>query len=122
VLIGVLLTGVSFVIGRETKGLLIGEGMSREAVVAIRKIVQSVPGVERAECPLTMYFGPGEVLLAIDVVFSPDSGSPGLAQTIDRIEEAVKHQFPQISRIYVEAQALAAGESRAPSSEHARAQ
>jgi divalent metal cation (Fe/Co/Zn/Cd) transporter len=53
-----------------------------------------------------MYFGPETVLLALDVEFQPKLPSTEIVAAIDRIETALRSEYPVIKHIYVEAQSL----------------
>ncbi len=107
VAIGGLLGIVSIILARESKGLLLGEAMGPQASDDIRRIAQQCEGVTAANRPLTLYFGPDFILLAIEVEFSSRLSSTELTATVDRIEGAVRRKYPKIQRIYIEAEALA---------------
>jgi len=71
--IGALLGGVAVLLIRESRGLLVGEGARPETVKAIKQIALSQPGVKETGPALTMYIGPEEVLLTLDLIF--DAGT-----------------------------------------------
>ena len=102
-LIGLLLCGVAIVLIRESRGLLVGEGVKPETVQAIRQIVRAEPHVQDMGPVLSMYLGADEVLVTIDVRFAPHLPAAETASTIQRIEEAIRRRFPKIKRIYIEA-------------------
>jgi len=104
--IGCVLAIVSILLIRESRGLLIGETMGREAVEYIRRIAQECEGVAAVNRPLTLYFGPEFILLALEVEFSPDLNGNEIPTTVHQIEEAVRRKYPKIRRIYIEAEAL----------------
>jgi cation diffusion facilitator family transporter len=106
ILIGILLASVAIVLLIEIKGLLIGEGGNPRMLAEIRTLVQSDPDVERVGQPFTMYFGPGTVLLALDVQFRVGLPSQELAQAVDRLEKSVRARFPEIKRIFIEAESF----------------
>lgn len=107
ILIGILLTAVSVVLARESKGLLLGEALDANDVHKLRELVEQCEGVERSAYPLTMYFGPEQILAAIDVQFASDLSAGGVAQTVNRIESAVRQHNGKIRRIFIEARSFA---------------
>jgi cation diffusion facilitator family transporter len=107
-LIGLLLAGVATLLIRESRGLLVGEGIKPETADAIRAIVREEPGVRDVGALLSMYIGSEEVLLTLDVLFDPATPSGDAAAAIHRIEQKIRERFPKIRRIYIEG--VAAGE------------
>jgi divalent metal cation (Fe/Co/Zn/Cd) transporter len=65
--------------------------------------VRAVASVNR---PITLYFGPEFILLALEVGFSPGIRGDAVPSTIERIEHAIRGEYPNIQRIYIEAEAL----------------
>jgi len=108
IVIGVLLASVAIFLALQSKGLLIGEGMGREMLNGIQAIAKADPAVELTKPPLTMYFGPHEVLLALDVQFHAGLSAGEITRAIDRIERLIKSDYPDVSRIYIEAESLTA--------------
>jgi divalent metal cation (Fe/Co/Zn/Cd) transporter len=110
--IGLLLAGVAVLLIRESRGLLIGEGIAPETALAIRDLALRNPRVRDAARPLSMYFGPDEILLTLDVEFERDSTADEIVAAIANIEHDIRLQYPKIIRIYIEAHSLS-GASRA---------
>ncbi len=54
ILIGVLLAAVAIVLMRESRGLVIGEGIRRETAQQIRDLVRAMPSVRDASMPLSI--------------------------------------------------------------------
>ena len=106
VLIGVLLCVVALFLGYESKSLLIGEAVNRETVRGIRQIAESQPEVEKALKILTIYGGAAEVILTLELDFADGISAVDLRQAIRRIEYEVKDNYPEISRVYYEAESL----------------
>jgi cation diffusion facilitator family transporter len=106
VLIGLVLVVAGAFLIAETRGLLIGESAEPEMVRRIRGIAQAERGVDRVERALTMYMGPNDVLLNLDLRFARGLSGAEVAGATDRVVKAVKSAYPQIQRIFIEAQAL----------------
>jgi cation diffusion facilitator family transporter len=109
--IGALLAGVAIVLIREARGLLIGEGIRPETAVDIRTLIGENPVVRRVARPLSMYIGPDEVLLTVDVEFDPDAPASAVAAAVASMEDAIRARYPKITRIYIEARPLEAARS-----------
>jgi cation diffusion facilitator family transporter len=99
--IGVLLAVVAVLLIRESRGLLVGEGVQRETAEAIRALALQEAAVRDAGRVLSMYVGPEDVLVTLDVVFDPELPAGEVAATIRRIEHAVRERFPRARRIYL---------------------
>ena len=110
ILIGVLLCLVALLLGYETKGLLIGESVDPETIAGVRQIAEAEAKVEQAVKVLTIHFGPSEVLLTLELRFVKDISATDLRVAIRRIELAVRRKFPEITRVYYEAESLSVQE------------
>ena len=110
IIIGLLLMCVSVVMLRESKGLLVGEGMSRAEIIDARAIIEEDPAIEKAGGVLSMYFGPQNMLLAVDATFRKGATSSEIMAAIDRVERSLRARFPQAKRIYIESENLASVE------------
>jgi cation diffusion facilitator family transporter len=106
--IGSLLMGVALLLIIESKALLVGEGANLTVLRQIRRLTQAQDGVELAGYPLTMYFGPDNVLLTMNVRFNKALSRDQIEETIDAVEAAVRERFPFIRQIYLEADAIRA--------------
>ena len=106
VLIGSLLCGVAVLMVYESKGLLIGEGLDRESLKSIQALVDADPGVEWVGHLHTMYLGPHEVLLTIELRFHSHISSLEVRQAARRLRETIQSQHPDVSRIFFGAEAL----------------
>jgi cation diffusion facilitator family transporter len=106
VLIGMLLAGVAIVLIREARGLLVGEGIRPETAAEIRRLVLADSRTRAVGPILSMYIGPSEVLLTLDVEFDPTLPADEIAKAVNRIEHDIREQYPKIERIYIETRAL----------------
>jgi len=106
IVIGVLLVGVAILLIIESKALLVGEGADIATLQALRKIAKEQPGVVYAGYPLTMYFGPSNVLLTMNLRFDEAMGRDEIERAVDGVEARVRTQFPHVQHIYLEAESL----------------
>lgn len=111
IVIGLMLATMSFFLAFETKGLLIGEGVDQETLRRLRVLVETDRGVAHVSRLLTMYFGPHEVLLTLEVKFRDDLSAVGVRATVARVQKNVKKEFPDITRIYFASESVAAEDS-----------
>ena len=104
VVIGCLLALVAIILSIECKGLLIGESARSGTVRGIRALVQSRAGIETVNELLTMHLGPRDILVTLSLDFSPDLSSDDVESLISEMESEVKASYPEVTRIFVEAQ------------------
>jgi cation diffusion facilitator family transporter len=112
ILIGLVLSLIAIFLAYESKGLLIGEGVERETLRRLRKLIEADPAVERLNYLLTMHFGPQEVMLTMDVRFDRELTVAELRTVITRLKQSVRKMQPNITRIYFAAEAIAEEERR----------
>jgi len=106
ILIGLLLISVSLFFAVECKSLLIGEGLMEKDVLKIKKVLADDDHVTAYKKPLSLYFGPEEVLVNLDVNFKDGLTSDEIEMTVDRIERKIKDNIPSINRIFIEAETI----------------
>jgi cation diffusion facilitator family transporter len=102
VIIGLILGTVAAILAYESKDLLVGESADPDVVRRIREIAESDPGVKRVQRLLTMHFGPDQVLLNMDLEFTAGKPASDLPEVIERVEENIRREFPEIQRIFIE--------------------
>jgi len=106
VIIGLLLCGVAVLMVYESKGLLIGESLEREALESISKLVEADPAVERLSHIHSMYLGANEVLLTIELRFDSNISALEVRKAVGRIREAIHSQHPDVTRVFFGADAF----------------
>ena len=104
ILIGIILGGTAIWLAHETKGLLIGESANANVIAGIRGIAGSPPEVEHVNEVLTMHMGPDFILLNLSVEFIGEITATGIEQTVRRIERDVKKAYPEVKRVFIEAE------------------
>ena len=103
--IGVILAGVAVLLIREARGLLIGEGIRPDTAAAIRELLRRHPLVRSVGPLLSMYIGPEQVLLTLDVEFDPKASAASISKAVRSLEQEIRARFDKITRIYIEARA-----------------
>ncbi|MCY4050151.1 MAG: cation diffusion facilitator family transporter [Gammaproteobacteria bacterium] len=97
----------------ETKGLLIGESASSEVITGIRKLVLRESNILTINEILTMHLGPEDILLNISIDFHDNISAGAVERTISRLEKQIKEKYPEVARIFIEAQNWQAHEENA---------
>jgi cation diffusion facilitator family transporter len=106
VVIGLLLVGAAFTLARETGALLVGEGMSKEAVNRLREVINADAAIDTVTRVATMQLGPDEILVTAAVQFKRGMTIDQVEQAIERLEAAVHAHNQSIHTIYFESAAL----------------
>lgn len=115
IVIGLILMSVAGILVHESKGLLIGEGATREVLRDIESILKDDPDVCQIGRLLTMYFGPHTALINCEIGFRPDMPVRELAGVVCRLEKRVQKRYPEMKRIFLEAASLKSVSSPSPS-------
>lgn len=105
--IGVVLALTAALLAFECKGLLIGEAASPAVVRGIRKIVSEQDGVLSINEILTMHMGPQDVLVNLSLDFADGITANDVEAAISKLERSVKSVYPEVGRIFIEAQSAA---------------
>jgi cation diffusion facilitator family transporter len=100
--VGALLACAAFIVGYETKSLLIGESASEETTARIVAALEGGPERFRLIHLRTSHIGPDTLLVAAKVGVSPDLTAAGLAADIDSAEKRVRKAVPIAETIYLE--------------------
>jgi divalent metal cation (Fe/Co/Zn/Cd) transporter len=98
---------VAWLLARETKGLLVGEGVEPTVLAHMYEIVGADSAIEGVGQIRTMFVGPKELLVNIDVAFKKGVGASRMQQSIARVEAALKAEYPEVGNVYIEAASLA---------------
>lgn len=110
--IGGILAAVAVYLVYESKGLLVGESAAPEIVQSIQTLAAGDPVVEGIQPPLTMHFGPHDVLLNMSLQFRPGLSGVELVAAVERLEKAIHAAHPSITRIFIAAEAFSTVESQ----------
>ena len=100
--IGALLAWIAYVLGRDTKELLIGESADPELRLDIITILTGYVGVNGLLDMLTMQLSPDHVLVAAKVDFDDDLGAAEVELLCNRIETDLQARFPSVTHLYLD--------------------
>ncbi len=101
-LIGCLLAYIAFRLGRNTKGLLLGEAAREEDREKIRRTIEDHDGVERVIELLTMVLGPESLMVAARVDLGDGMSTDQVEQMADRIDRQVREAVPSVTHFYMD--------------------
>jgi len=110
-LIGVMLMGFAVALAWENKRLLLGESLPGEEERRLRGIITDADGVVDIAGFRTVYFGPEDVILTADVAFDPALDTGEMDDRISEIERRLKEAEPDVSKVYIEPELSATGDS-----------
>jgi cation diffusion facilitator family transporter len=102
VLIGVLLAGVAYLLGRTNQGLLVGRQADPAVVRRVREHLREVPEVEVVVDLLTMVTGTDRILLCARIDFVDGLTSSDLEHACVRITGELTERFPDLDEIFLE--------------------
>lgn len=105
IVIGVILGATAAFLASETKGLLIGEAADRDAMQAIRAIVEKGEHVDHVNEVLTLQMGPDYVLATISLDFASGASSDEVEQSVVALESQIVERLPVVKKVFIEAQA-----------------
>ena len=106
VLIGALLCAVAVLMVYESKGLLVGEAADPEMLKSLRALVAADPDVEHVQHLRTIYQGPREVLLVIELRFRGTISALDVREAVGRLKNKIQERHPEIRRISFSAESI----------------
>jgi len=101
-LVGCILTVASAVLVRESRSLLIGEGISAKTEQEIRGLVEQVSDGSKVKRVFSLYQAPDEVLLVLIVDFPSDLSTDKISESIGRVRDRIKGQYPKIAYVVIQ--------------------
>ena len=104
IIISIILAVTAGLLAFECKGLLTGEGASEQVITGINQIIDDCPGIMHVNEVLTLHLGPQDVLLTISLDFEDNLSSGDVEEAISALESRIKGMFPEIRRVFIEAQ------------------
>jgi divalent metal cation (Fe/Co/Zn/Cd) transporter len=102
IIIGIILTGVSLVLTRESRSLLMGETAPPDVLKQVLVIVKSNPTVKNIQEHLSMVLSPDETLLVLRLNFKKDLSSMEITTAIQNMKREIQAAYPVIKQLYIE--------------------
>jgi cation diffusion facilitator family transporter len=107
-LVGLILTLSSALLARESRSLLIGEGISQRTQEEIEKIIKGDPACIAVHRVFSLYQSPDDVLLVLVLAFRPDLTVEKMNERIVALRETIKGKYPRISYVVVQPESSSA--------------
>jgi cation diffusion facilitator family transporter len=102
ILIGLLLVAVAVALGRDVKGLLIGEAARERDRDAIRETVEARDEVERLVDLRTMYVGPRSLLVAARIDLAEGVDGDGIERMAEEVDAELRRAVPDVGDVYLD--------------------
>ena len=101
-LVGIILICVSLILARESRSLLMGEGISLLTKKRITEIVEQDADVLKLMHIMSTYQSPSEVLLILIISFKDNLDTAGISQAIICIRNRVKDEYNLIHFVIIQ--------------------
>jgi cation diffusion facilitator family transporter len=102
ILVGCLLVTVAFELGRDTKGLLIGEAAPAAERQRLRETIESRPEVVALRELLTMYVGPEALLVTARVDLADGLDSARVEELAAAIDRDLREAVPTVTQVFLD--------------------
>ena len=110
--IAVVLGATAIFLARESKGLLIGEAALPGIQDAILAIAQQDRAVQKANGVLTIHLGPTQIVAGLSVEFEDHLTAPEIEDCVQRLEDRLKREIPDVTTLFVKPQTKGTWEAR----------
>lgn len=101
-LVGILLICVSLILARESRSLLMGEGIGANTKKRITEIVEQDADVLKLMHILSTYQSPNEIVLMLIIAFKKELDTAGINEAIDRIRNLVKDEYSLVHFLIIQ--------------------
>ncbi|GAA0318433.1 cation diffusion facilitator family transporter [Kineococcus aurantiacus] len=108
IVIGALLAVVAFLLGRDTKELLIGEAADPAVRLEAVRVLAAERAIVRVQEVLTMQLGPDGVLVAGRVQFDEALTALQVEEACTRAEEEMRRRVPTITQVFLDPSSVSA--------------
>lgn len=101
-LVGLLLVGASIILARESRSLLLGEGISEASRDKIIRMAEKDTTVLKVLSVISTYQSPEEVLLILILSFKEDLDTQDINDAIDRLRMQIKAEFKLVRFVIIQ--------------------
>jgi cation diffusion facilitator family transporter len=101
IIIGLILVSISAILINVSKGLLLGETISKKNLVRLVILVESDEAVVKVKKHFSTYMSPEEIILQLNTVFKNDLTTEGITQSVSRITRRIQSEFPFIRQVFI---------------------
>ncbi len=105
VLVGLLLVCVSMILARESRSLLMGEGIAPETQKKIIALAEKDQAVIKVANILSTYQAPEEIMLMLIIYFKQDLDTADITDAIERIRAAIKAEYKLVEFVIIQPKA-----------------
>ncbi|SDH82355.1 cation diffusion facilitator family transporter [Chryseobacterium taeanense] len=102
ILVGLILVFVSLILARESRSLLMGEGISPDTREKIAKLAEQDTAVLRTKNILSTYQSPEEIVLMLIIDFQDHLDTEEITMAVQRIRENIKKEFPLVRFVIIQ--------------------
>jgi hypothetical protein len=97
---------------KATRKLTLDYGLRWDYASAPREQYGRSANLGLTHTPLTMHFAPREILVNMVVEFKNDASGEAILASIHRFESQIRHRFPSVRQIFIEAESLKTPEQK----------
>jgi divalent metal cation (Fe/Co/Zn/Cd) transporter len=101
VAIGLLLSGVAFVMANETRSLIAGEAVAPIVMDRLTEALDRIDCITRLDDITTLHLGPGAILVALTLSFRPDATTSLIETAIAEITQCLQATDGRVAYVYV---------------------
>jgi cation diffusion facilitator family transporter len=102
IIIGILLSIVSFILGKECRSLILGEGISPQKEAKIAKLVREQEHAGGMHSMFSVYMSPDEILIILFISFDNSLHTKAINEAIASLKRSIFSAMPEISYIIIE--------------------
>ena len=101
-IVGLLLVAASIVLARESRSLLMGEGIKTTTQKSIMSIIENDTSDSKMAWVFSIYTSPEKVLLILTIQFKIAISTYELKNAIKRIRDRIQNEFPVIRYVIIQ--------------------